>query len=66
MDQKLLDIMACPRCRGDIKKKEMFILCKKCRLAYPILDNRIPDMLIEDAWKLDKARKARFKHKLKL
>lgn len=66
MDQKLLEIMACPKCKGDIEKEGMFITCKKCKLAYPILENRIPDMLIEDAWKLDKAKKSKFKHKLKL
>ena len=66
MDQKLLDIMACPKCKGDIKKDGMFVTCKKCKLAYPILENKIPDMLIEDAWKLDKAKKTKFKHKMKL
>lgn len=66
MDPKLLEIMACPKCKSDIEKKNMFIVCKKCKLAYPILENRIPDMLIEDAWKLDKAKKVKFKHNLKL
>lgn len=66
MDPKLLDIMACPKCKGDIEKKNMFLTCKKCKLAFPVLENRIPDMLIEDAWKLDKAEKAKFKHTLKL
>ncbi|MCK4497030.1 MAG: Trm112 family protein [Candidatus Aenigmarchaeota archaeon] len=66
MDPKLLEIMACPKCKSSIEKKNMFIVCKKCKLAYPILENRIPDMLIEDAWKLDKAEKAKFKHNLKL
>ena len=58
--------MACPKCKGDIKKDGMFVTCKKCKLAYPILENKIPDMLIEDAWKLDKAKKTKFKHKIKL
>lgn len=66
MDQKLLEIMACPKCRGDIKKKEMFIVCSKCKLAYPILNDSVPDMLMDDAWKLEKAKKAKFKHKVKL
>lgn len=66
MDPKLLEIMACPKCKSDIEKKNMFIICKKCKLAFPVLENRIPDMLIEDAWKLDKAEKAKFKHNLKL
>jgi len=64
--KELLKIMACPKCKGDIEEKGMFILCKKCKLAYPVLDGDIPDMLIDDAWKMEKAKKANFKHKLKL
>ena len=60
-----MTILACPKCKGNIELKNMFITCKRCRLAYPILDD-IPDMLIQDAWKLEKAKKAGFKHKLKL
>jgi len=62
----LLDIMACPKCKGDIEEKGMFIVCKKCKLAYPVLDGNVPDMLIEEAWPLEKAKKNKFKHKLKL
>jgi len=62
----LLDIMACPKCKGDIEEKGMFIVCKKCKLAYPVLDGNVPDMLIEEAWPLEKAKKNKFKHNLKL
>ena len=62
----LMDILACPKCKGDVKEKGMFILCKKCKLAYPVLNGDVPDMLIEDAWKIEKAKKANLKHKLKL
>jgi hypothetical protein len=65
MDKELLNILACPKCKGDIQPKGKFLLCRKCSLAYPILEG-IPDMLIEDAWDLQKAEKAKFKHKLKL
>ena len=61
INKKLLEILACPKCKGNIEKKEMFIICKKCKLAFPILDD-VPDMLIDDAWKLEKAEKAGFKH----
>ena len=61
----LLKILACPKCKGKIEEKEMFIICEKCKLAYPILED-VPDMLIEDAWKLEKAKKVKFKHELKL
>ena len=59
INKKLLEILACPKCKGNIEKKEMFIICKKCKLAFPILDD-VPDMLIDDAWKLEKAEKAGF------
>jgi hypothetical protein len=62
----LMNILACPKCKGDVQEKEMFILCQKCKLAYPVLDEDIPDMLIEDAWPIEKAEKNKFKHELKL
>ncbi|MBU4299706.1 MAG: Trm112 family protein [Nanoarchaeota archaeon] len=62
----LLEIMACPKCKGDIEEERMFITCAKCKLAYPVLDGDIPDMLIEDAWPLEKAEKAKFKHEIKM
>lgn len=65
MDKKLLEILACPKCKGDIKLKGKFLICEGCKLAYPILDG-IPDMLIDDAWELQKAERSSFKHNLKL
>ena len=62
----LLEIMACPKCKGDIVEKGMFITCAKCKLAYPVLDGDIPDMLIEDAWPLEKAEKSKFRHEIKI
>ena len=64
--KELMKILACPKCKGDVKEEEMFIVCNKCRLAYPVLDGDVPDMLIDEAWKLEKAEKARFKHDLRL
>jgi len=66
ISKNLMEILACPKCKGDVKERGMFILCDKCKLAYPVLEKGIPDMLIDDAWKLEKAEKAKFKHKLKL
>jgi hypothetical protein len=65
INKKLLDILACPKCKSDVKQKENFIICEKCRLAFPVLDD-VPDMLLEDAWPLEKAKKSGFKHQLKL
>lgn len=65
ISKDLLRLLACPKCKGDVKEHGMFLVCTKCKLAYPVLED-VPDMLIEDAWPLEKARKAGFKHMLKL
>lgn len=64
--KELMEILACPKCKGDVYEKGMFIVCENCKLAYPVLDEDVPDMLIEDAWPLEKAKKFKFKHSLKL
>lgn len=53
MDSKLLDILACPLCKGPLiyKKAEAELICKPCRLAYPIQDD-IPVMLEDEARKI--------------
>ena len=62
----LMEILACPKCKGGVKERDMFIVCENCKLAYPVLDEDVPDMLIDDAWPLEKAEKNNFKHDLKL
>lgn len=53
MDKKLLEILACPVCKSSLayKKTDQELICKACRLAYPIRDD-IPVMLEEDARQL--------------
>ena len=53
MDAKLLEILVCPLCKGPLiyKKAEQELICKPCRLAYPVLDD-IPVMLEDEARKL--------------
>lgn len=53
MDKRLLDILACPVCKGPLvyRKDEAELVCKVDRLAYPIRDD-IPVMLEEEARKL--------------
>ncbi len=50
MDKKLLDILVCPVCKSPVvyKKATQELICKACRLAYPIRDD-IPVMLEEEA-----------------
>ncbi len=50
MDKKLLDILACPVCKGPLiyQKDKNELVCKADRLAYPVRDD-IPVMLEEEA-----------------
>lgn len=50
MNQKLLEILVCPVCKGPLiyKKEEKELICKADRLAYPIRDD-IPVMLEGEA-----------------
>ena len=50
INKELLDILACPKCKGDVhlNEKEDGIICDSCKLMYPIRDD-IPIMLIDEA-----------------
>jgi len=52
--KELLDILACPKCKGDLTltDKGDGLICKACRLRYPIRDD-IPIMLIDEADTID-------------
>ena len=66
LKKNLFNVIVCPKCKRNISKKNMFFICKFCKLAFPILENNIPDMLIEESWKLEKAKKANFKHDIRM
>jgi uncharacterized protein YbaR (Trm112 family) len=53
LDKKLLDILACPVCKGPLvyQKDKQELICKADRLAFPIRDD-IPVMLEEEARQL--------------
>ncbi|MGH7907077.1 MAG: Trm112 family protein [Candidatus Binataceae bacterium] len=50
LSQELLEILACPKCKGDIHltSEGNGLVCDACRLVYPIR-NDIPIMLIDEA-----------------
>ncbi len=50
MDHRLLDILACPLCKGPIvhHREQQVLVCRADRLAFPIKDG-IPVMLEEEA-----------------
>ena len=54
MDSKLLDILACPVCKGPLQwhKEVPCLVCRADRLAFPVRDG-IPVMLEEEARALD-------------
>jgi uncharacterized protein YbaR (Trm112 family) len=53
LDKKLLDILACPVCKGPLvyDREHQELICKADRLAYPVRDD-IPVMLEEEARQL--------------
>ena len=53
MDARLLDILVCPICKGNLeyRKGEQELVCKPCKLAFPIRDD-IPIMLEDEARQL--------------
>jgi len=50
LDKKLLEILACPKCKGPVEPRpdESALVCQACKLIYPVRDN-IPVMLIDEA-----------------
>lgn len=54
VNQELLEILVCPKCKGDISLNDSGdgLICAHCRLVYEIRDD-IPIMLIEEAKPLD-------------
>jgi len=54
IDQALLDILACPKCKGSIHYNDnnTGLVCDRCQLEYPIRDD-IPVMLIDEATPLN-------------
>lgn len=54
ISKELLDILACPKCKGPIQLNEKLqgLVCEKCKLLYEIRDD-IPIMLIDEAKKID-------------
>ena len=54
VSKELLEILACPQCKGDIRLNETQdgLICDACKLLYHIKDD-IPIMLIDEATKLE-------------
>jgi len=50
ISKDLLDILACPKCKGSvhINEDQTGLICEQCRLVYEIRED-IPIMLIDEA-----------------
>ena len=48
MDINMLEVLACPICKGRLHWVDNQLVCRFDRLAFPIRDG-IPVMLVEDA-----------------
>jgi uncharacterized protein len=52
IDARLLEILACPKCKESVRLEGNWIICDQCAKRYPIREN-IPVMLIDEAQDLD-------------
>jgi hypothetical protein len=50
LSRDLIDILACPKCKGalTLRPDESAFECAVCRLAYAVVDD-IPNFIIEEA-----------------
>lgn len=55
ISKELLDILACPKCKGPLKleEKDQALDCHSCNLRFPITDG-IPELLLERAKPIEK------------
>lgn len=49
IDAELLDILACPACRAEVRLEGDRIVCTSCGLRYPISEDGYPVLLIDQA-----------------
>ena len=56
LDQKLLEILVCPKCKGDLvyATDPETLTCERCRLVYEVREG-IPILLIDEAKPLEAA-----------
>ncbi len=54
LDERLLEILVCPRCKGELEHRTApeELVCHSCRLRYEVRDG-IPIMLIDEARPLE-------------
>ena len=55
IERELLDILACPKCKDKVvlDQKAAYLVCRRCKLKYPINEQDIPIMMIDRAETLE-------------
>ena len=55
IERELLDILACPKCKEKVVLDQTgaYLICRRCKLKYPINEQDIPIMLIDRAETLE-------------
>jgi uncharacterized protein YbaR (Trm112 family) len=50
LNRELIDILACPKCKGPLKLRddESAFECNACKLVYLVVDD-IPNFIVEEA-----------------
>ena len=48
LDKELLEILRCPKCKGELELEEAAFTCGKCQLRYRVVDG-IPNFIIDEA-----------------
>lgn len=48
IDRDLLEILACPACRAELRDEGERLVCTACGLRYPVRDG-IPILLVDEA-----------------
>ena len=46
--KEFLEMIVCPKCKGDLQEKDNRLLCAQCGVSYKIVDG-IPVLLAEEA-----------------
>jgi hypothetical protein len=54
LPRELVEILACPKCKGPLQEDTRGFVCAACRLLYPVEDD-IPNFLVDEAIPLEKA-----------
>jgi len=50
VNEELLDMLACPKCKGDVKPddSESGLVCDNCKLIYEVVEG-VPVLVIDEA-----------------